>query len=109
VAHNIYLHVLAEMGIVGLALFLAVLALSIGSAMRAVRIFHRRRERSMEVLGRALVVAVIANLVAGFFLSGQYSKQLWVLLALGPAMLAIALREPAPEPASDLLPPRRAH
>jgi O-antigen ligase len=109
VAHNIYLHVLAEMGIVGLALFLAVVVLSLGSGMRAVRIFHRRRERSMEVLGRALVVAVIATLAADFFASGQYSKQLWVLLALGPALLAIALREPEPDRASDFLPRPRAH
>jgi O-antigen ligase len=90
VAHNIYLHVLAEMGIVGLTLFLAVLALSIGSAIRAVSIFRLRRERSLEVLGRALVIALAGVLAADFFVSEQYSKQLWVLLAMGPALLAIA-------------------
>jgi O-antigen ligase len=94
VAHNIYLHVLAEMGIVGLTLFLAVLALSIGSAIRAVSIFRLRRERSLEVLGRALVIALAGVLAADFFVSEQYSKQLWVLLAMGPALLAIARRAP---------------
>jgi O-antigen ligase len=94
VAHNIYLHVLAEMGFVGLSLFLAVLALSVGSAIRAVSMFRRRREHLLEVLGRALVIALAGVLAADFFASEQYSKQLWLLLAMGPALLAIARRAP---------------
>ena len=94
VAHNIYLHVLAEMGFVGLSLFLAVLALSVGSAIRAVSMFRRRREYVLEVLGRALVIALAGVLAADFFASEQYSKQLWLLLAMGPALLAIARRAP---------------
>jgi O-antigen ligase len=97
VAHNIYLHVLAEMGIIGLALFLAVLGLAIHAAVRAVRIFHRLGDRSMELVGRALVVALAGILAADFFMSEQYSKQLWVLLALGPVLLAIAHREASEE------------
>jgi O-antigen ligase len=94
VAHNIYLHVLAEMGVVGLSLFLGVLALSVGSAIRAVSMFRRRREHVLELLGRALVIALAGVLTADFFASEQYSKQLWLLLAMGPALLAIARRAP---------------
>jgi O-antigen ligase len=90
VAHNIYLHVLAEMGVVGLALFMAILLICLSSAARAVGMFRRRGERSLEVLARALVVALVGILVADFFVSEQYSKQLWLLLAMGPALLAIA-------------------
>lgn len=90
VAHNIYLHVLAEMGAVGLALFTALLVLCLGAAVRAIRIFRRRRERALEVMSRALVAVIIGSLVADFFVSEQYNKQLWLLLALGPALLAIA-------------------
>ncbi len=92
VAHNIYLHVLAEMGVIGLVLFLGLIALSIGSAMRAVSIAQSRHDRSLEVLGRALAIALIGILAADFFVSEQYSKQLWVLLAMGPALLSIANR-----------------
>lgn len=94
VAHNAYLHVLAEMGLVGLSLFLAVLALSIGSSLRAVSIFRRRNERTLEALARALIVALAGILAADFFLSEQYNKQLWLLLAMGPALLAMAARTP---------------
>jgi O-antigen ligase len=90
VAHNIYLHVLAEMGAIGIALFIGVLVLSLSAAVRAVAIFRRDDRRSLELLGRALVIAVVGNLAAEFFSSGVYSKQLWLLLALGPALLAIA-------------------
>jgi len=101
VAHNIYLHVLAEMGVIGLFLFVGLLALSIGSAMRAVRIAKAHDDRSLEVLGRALVMTLAGILAADFFVSEQYSKQLWVLLALGPALLAIAQRLPDRSAAPD--------
>jgi hypothetical protein len=48
------------------------------------------------VLGRALVIALVGMLAADFFASEQYSKQLWLLLALGPALLALAQRVPDP-------------
>jgi hypothetical protein len=35
-------------------------------------------------------------LAADFFASEQYSKQLWLLLAMGPALLALAQRAPDP-------------
>ncbi len=47
----------------------------------------------MEALARAVLLGLIGMLVADFFISQMYSKLLWVLLALGPAMLAIARRE----------------
>jgi putative inorganic carbon (hco3(-)) transporter len=93
-AHNIYLHVLAEMGVIGLALFLSVIVLSIRAAAEAVKLFRARGDRSLEILGRTLVIAILGILAADFFASDQYSKQLWLLLALGPALLALARRSP---------------
>jgi hypothetical protein len=46
----------------------------------------------MEVLSRGLVAAMMGLLAADFFISDQFSKALWLLLALGPAMLLIAKR-----------------
>jgi O-antigen ligase len=92
VAHNVYLEVLAELGIVGLVLFLSILAFCIGHMLRAARAFSRLDDRRMELISRAVIVATLATLAADFFASEQFSKQLWLLLALGPAMAAIARR-----------------
>jgi O-antigen ligase len=102
VAHNVYLHILAEMGAIGLFLFLGVLGLSIAAAMRAVRIAEQRNDHMLEALGRALVIALAGMLAADFFVSEQFSKQLWLLLALCPALLSIA------QPAPETRPPSRA-
>ena len=50
----------------------------------------------MESCARAVVVALVAVFVADFFVSEQLSKTLWLLLGLGPALLAIAARRPEP-------------
>jgi O-antigen ligase len=97
VAHNVYLEVLAELGVVGLVLFLSILAFSISSAVRAARAFERARDLRMEALSRAVAVSTIALLAADIFASEQYSKQLWLLLALGPALHRIARAEEAQE------------
>ena len=45
----------------------------------------------MEILARANLVALIGLLAALFFSSDQYKKQLWLLLAMAPTLLAIAI------------------
>jgi O-antigen ligase len=90
VAHNMYLEVLAELGIVGAALFGAILIFSLVCTFKAIRGFERAGDRGMEILSRALFIALVALLASDVFGSRQYSKQLWLLLSLGPAFLAIA-------------------
>ena len=92
VAHNIYLQVLAELGLVGLTLFLGILTLSLGAAVKAARGFAQRGERSLELLTRALLLALTAILVSEFFGSGLYSKQMWVLLGMCVALRALSKR-----------------
>jgi O-antigen ligase len=90
VAHNTYLGVLAELGLVGGGLFFGLIVFSVGSAAAAARRFRAIGDRQMEALSRALFAAAIGVLAADFFLTAESSKQLWLLLGLGPAMLAIA-------------------
>jgi O-antigen ligase len=92
VAHNIYLGFLAELGIVGLCLFLAIAGGSLQTAALAARNFARSGDRELELVARGVIVAILALLAADFFLSDQYSKLLWLLLALGPALLAVSRR-----------------
>ncbi len=93
VAHNTYLNVLAELGVVGLALFLAVIAFSLWCAARALGVASRAGDRQLDVLARAMIVVIVGLLAADFFGSRQYSKQLWLLLSLCPALLAISRAE----------------
>lgn len=91
-AHNIYLGMLAETGILGTALFMSILVFSLSACLRGARRFMHVGDRRMELLTRATFVALMAVLAADFFLSEIYSKQLWLLLALGPALYAVAGR-----------------
>jgi len=93
VAHNVYLEVLAETGLPGLLLFAAILAASLAAAIRAARRFESLGDRTMGLLARGSAVAMLAVLAGCFFNSQQYSKPIWLLLAFGPALLAIARRQ----------------
>jgi O-antigen ligase len=95
VAHNIYLTVLSELGAVGLGLFLFILLMCLRCALKAAWRFAERDDLLMELVARGLFMALVSLLVADFFSSALYSKQLWVLLAMAPALLAMAER-PAP-------------
>jgi O-antigen ligase len=103
VAHNIYLEVLAELGIVGLTLFGLIVVASVRSARAAAQVSGRRADRESELLSRGLLLALLAMLVAAFFSSELFSKQLWILLALAIAMRSFAdggrLSEPGPRAA----------
>ena len=92
VVHNTYLETLAELGIVGLTLYVALVGFCVAALLRAARIFARLRDVTMELLSRGLIAAVVGLLVADIFISDQFSKALWLLLALGPALLMLARR-----------------
>jgi O-antigen ligase len=93
VAHNTYLQVIAELGVVGIALFAVILLFSLVCAFKAHRTAARAGDRELDIIARATVVALVALLAAYFFVSREYSKQLWLILALCPVMLEIARNE----------------
>jgi putative inorganic carbon (HCO3(-)) transporter len=92
VAHNSYLEVLATLGIVGLAFFIMILGSCVRSALRAARKFSGVDPR-MELIALSVVVALAGMLATDFFGSREYAKELWLLLALAPTLLAIARSE----------------
>jgi O-antigen ligase len=92
VAHNTYLQELAEGGIVAFSLFISIIVFSFTCALRAARCFMRMGDERMELLARALIVALAGIMAASFFISNEFSKQLWLLLGFGPALLAISHR-----------------
>ena len=90
VAHNTYLHIWAELGTIGLLLLLIVMGFGLYAAAKATHAFGRLGDPRMEMIARAVFVALAAILAADFFGSRQYQKELWLLLGLAPALWAIA-------------------
>lgn len=90
VAHNMYLEILAELGVIGFALFLTVLGYSLYCALAAVKRFGAAGDRQLEIVSRALFIALVGLLVSDLFGSRQFSKQLWLLMSIAPALLAIS-------------------
>jgi O-antigen ligase len=98
VAHNTYLQAWAETGIIGLVLFLALIVSVLSCSWKAIKRFERDENLLMEILTRAQLVATIGLLSSLFFSSNEFNKQLWLLMAMGPAMLAIAKARDVAQP-----------
>lgn len=92
--HNMYLQMLAETGLVGLLLFVAVIGGCVWAAWRAARRFTAVGDRAHAALATAVVLAMFSMLVSGIFISHAVDRRLWVLLALGPALLAATRIDP---------------
>ena len=82
VAHNSYLHVLAELGLLGFVGFVGFLVSSwrllSNGRRRAIRIGDREGERISTAMQASLIVAI----VAGAFLSEQFTTPFWMIGAL---------------------------
>jgi putative inorganic carbon (hco3(-)) transporter len=98
VAHNTYLEMAAELGAVGLCLFLAILALPLCGAARALARVKSGFD-DLEFYIRGLVAGTIGILVAYVFLTAENEKPLWLLLALLASSPALLGRDRPPQPA----------
>jgi O-antigen ligase len=90
VVHNMYLQVLVETGVIGLALFLAAVLACMAAAWRAASLFDTAGDLRTAGLARAVVLAELAMLAAGAFISYETDLRMWTLFALGPALLTMA-------------------
>jgi O-antigen ligase len=95
--HNAYLGLLAENGVIGLALFLALTIALIRATWQAARRLDEAGDSSYATLARAIGIAQIGALAALMFTHNTYNNALWILLALGPVLLTIADRTPVIE------------
>lgn len=87
-AHNLYLHILADTGLVGFVAFFAVIAVTISLLLTA-------RRRLMAVgsadagLATGLLLALAAYLATGVFLHMGFERYFWLLIALANAAIMI--------------------
>ena len=90
-----YLYVFAELGIVGGAVFIAIILIPLAHLGRAIREARAVGDSQLETVGHLLLLAIVGVLAANFFLSGQFNKQLWLLLGLALSMRMIVQKRGA--------------
>ena len=102
VVHNSYLHVLAEIGLLGLIGFVGFLASSW-------RLLSRGRKRAISIgdrdgqrLATAMQASLIVAIVAGAFLSEQFTTPFWMIGALATVVAGV------PQAVRVVVPPRAA-
>jgi O-antigen ligase len=99
VAHNVFLDVVAELGFVGLLLFLVFAGSAVGGA------FQASRDPALAWLTRAIAASVTGYLVCQLFLSGYtLSPHLYVLLAIAASAERITRRGLAAVPQAAPIP-----
>ena len=79
VAHNSFIHVLAEMGFVGAFIWLAMIYCAVKSLLESIAYAGESEEGG---IGHALLSALIGFLVSSLFLSRSYNVLLYLIIAL---------------------------
>jgi O-antigen ligase len=99
-AHNSFVEVGAETGVIGLCMFTGALLVGIGRMGRIRRGVPRQRRSQMSevALGQALQGALIGYIISGFFISGAYMAFLYMIygLIIGVARVTTAPEEQDP-------------
>jgi hypothetical protein len=90
-AHDVVLGMAADLGLVGVAAFVAILLLTFRDLLRARRRWVGTRPDLVN-LADSLLLALVAYLAAGLFLTLAFERYLWLLAALAGAAGGLALR-----------------
>jgi putative inorganic carbon (hco3(-)) transporter len=101
-AHNLFLGILAETGILGFTAFMAIFSATLFDLAR-VRRRWLARAPAVADMATAYGLAIVAYLTTGMFLHLAYERYLWVLLALAGVAAVIGLqhRQPDASPVED--------
>lgn len=89
-AHDLYLEVLAETGIIGFLVFIALLIGIFAGIQRAKRQF--RNLQRLDLIGpmSAVEYSLVSYLATSLFLHGAYVRYLWLLMAMAMGGMVLA-------------------
>lgn len=92
-AHNSFILVFVELGVVGLLLFIWLYVVSFRVLRAVIATFSNNRDGATDayekaVMSRGLELSLLGTCVAGFFLSQTYSNLLWLILGVVAALSA---------------------
>jgi O-antigen ligase len=83
-AHNLYLHIAAENGLLGLLAFGGMISATFINLQRARR-RHRRSRPDLSLLATGLMMSIVVYLTTGLFLHISYVRYFWLFLGLTAA------------------------
>jgi O-antigen ligase len=89
-AHNMYLEVSVESGLLGGALFTGMIVFALYESRRTGRHLRRKGEPWLRAANESASMGLVSFAFAGLFLSAQYEKTLWLLVALIPVTKNLA-------------------
>jgi putative inorganic carbon (hco3(-)) transporter len=92
-AHDLYLHIAAETGILGLVAFMGILALTLRDLIRVRKRWLTLRP-DVAAMATGLMLAVVTYMTTGLFLHLSYARYFWLVLAVAGAAAEIGLRLP---------------
>ncbi len=92
IAHNSFLEVAAEFGLPALGVFLLLIASAFRTLGRVTRLTGSGPARELAGWAEGLRSGLIGFLVAGWFISAQYEKVLWLAIFLSIVLGALAER-----------------
>jgi putative inorganic carbon (hco3(-)) transporter len=101
-AHNMYLEIAADTGIVGLVAFLAVVGATLAQLRRVARVWTALGRQDLVVLAQAFTLALVAYLASAAFLQLSYQRYFWFLLALANATAWMLRRDAARVPVATV-------
>jgi O-Antigen ligase len=93
IAHNTYVQLGAEGGVPTLALYLAILGVTLATCRRAQKMPGVPED--IAALALSFQIGLIGIMVTQFFLTAQYVKEIWVFISLTPNLYSIALQAAA--------------
>lgn len=91
-AHNMYLEVAAETGVIGLCALLVFLALGISDARRVTMLAMHVGMARLSDLAKVVQISLIAFCVVAVFLHAQDQKIWWILMGFSAAMRSMVKR-----------------
>jgi O-antigen ligase len=92
IAHNSFLEIAAEFGLPALGIFLLLVTSAVTTLERATHLSGSAEGRELAGWAEGLRAGLIGFLVAGFFISAQYEKVLWLAVFLSIVVGALAVR-----------------
>jgi O-antigen ligase len=81
-AHNAYIAVAAEVGLIGLVLFLVLHGYALHSARSAIRVGHELGRDDIRIPGTIFEVGILAMMIMGLSGATEAEKLLWIIFGM---------------------------